>query len=254
MYDPVQTLHQIDAHKWPILVFCSLAMICNYAWFFSAYRQANRDRTYSIPVFCSCFWLAGDGTVVLNFDRAFNTYDHWYPKLFWVALTVTVAFEIAFLVQTIRYGHKELLPEWTRPQFAALVVGGAVVAAILWGTIQSSFNDDLFIVYFHLANVTMPIFYVGMLLRRRSTAGTNTFIWKAYLAMETLWYAATFIWFGSDFRGIETVGCWVATTVGCLGMIWALGRLPRVAPHATEALVEPPQRVSTVGALTPGAS
>jgi len=249
MYHPLKTLAAIDQHKWVILAVCGVAMICNYAWFFSAFRQANRDRTYSIPIPCTLFWLAGDGTVVLNFNRAFNTYDHWYTKLFWVALLFTVAFEIAFLVQTILYGHKELLPNWTRPQFAALMVGGAVAAAAVWAAFQASFKDDLFIAYFDVANVAMPLFYVGILIRRRSSAGTNRFIWAAYLVMETVWYAATMIWFGSDLQRVEPVFLWAITTAGCLGMIWAIGRLPRVAPSG--AVLDGAQRMSAAHALTP---
>jgi hypothetical protein len=231
MYEPVQTLAEIDRHQWQIIAACGLAMICNYAWFFAAFRQGNRDRTYSVPVACSLFWLVGDATVVLNFDRAFNTFDHWYPKLFWVALLFTVAFEIAFLAQTVRYGHRELLPAWSKGQFIALIVGGVVTVAALWATVQSSFEDDLFIVYFHLANVMMPLFYVGILIRRRSSAGTNRFIWIAYLAMESIWYFATFVWFGDDLQRWETVALWIVTSAGCLAMIWVIGRLPRTTPE-----------------------
>jgi len=252
MYDPVKTLQAIDDNTLPILVMCTLAMLCNYAWFFAAYRQAQRDRVYAVPLFCCFFWLVADATVVLNFDRAFNTYDHWYPKLFWVALLFTVAFEIAFIRQAIRYGRDELLPSWTHGQFAALILGGVGAAGAIWYVIQQSIRDDLFITYFHIANTAMPLFYAGLLIRRRSTAGTSKFIWQAYLAMETFWYLASMLWFGDDVRGPETALMWAVTTIGCIGMLVAIGRLPDASGARLPTAGRPERRSRAESPVTVG--
>ena len=65
---------------------------------------------YSMPLICTVFYLVHDASFVYRFDEWFNTYDHWYVKLFWAALVLTVAFELVFLSQFIRYGRKELAP------------------------------------------------------------------------------------------------------------------------------------------------
>ena len=64
-------------------------MLCNYTWFFAALRAARRDRVYSIPAFCTLFWLVGDTSFLWHFDRWFHYYKNWYVELFWVALIFT---------------------------------------------------------------------------------------------------------------------------------------------------------------------
>ena len=113
MYDGRQTLTAIDHHMVWILALCSLAMVFNYIWFFAAYVIARREKVYSIPIFCTLFWFAGDGSFVARYNTWFHTYHHWYVELFWGALLFTVTFEVAYIVQAIQYGRKELLPSST---------------------------------------------------------------------------------------------------------------------------------------------
>src|ERR1700730_19346401 len=116
MYDPQQVLAAIDQHKWPILALCAFAMLCNYTWFIAAVRQGFRDRVFPIPMFCTFFWLAGHGSMVLRYDQWFNVYRHWYVELFWLALVFTVVCELVFLYMTLRFGREELLPGATPAQ------------------------------------------------------------------------------------------------------------------------------------------
>src|ERR1700752_2834692 len=131
MYDGFQTLATIDNNKIGILALCALAMVFNYIWFFYALIIARREKVYSIPIFCTLFWFAGDASMVARYDTWFNTYKHWYVELFWAALLFTVMFEILYIVQAIQYGRKELLPSSTPRQFAALILAGAVAAIII---------------------------------------------------------------------------------------------------------------------------
>ncbi len=96
MYDTQDLLSRIDAHKWPVM-----------------------------------FWFAHDLSFVYHFDIWFNQIDHWYVKLFWAALVLTVIFETIYLVQVLQYGKAELLPRAGQAQFAALVVAGQVGACVL---------------------------------------------------------------------------------------------------------------------------
>ena len=118
-------------------------MVFNYIWFFSAYVIARREKVYSIPIFCTLFWFAGDATFVAHYDTWFNTYNHWYVELFWAALLFTVMFEVAYIVQAIQYARKELLPSSSPRQFAALIVAGAVAAVIIWNFINHTMGDPL---------------------------------------------------------------------------------------------------------------
>lgn len=199
MYETQTVLASIDQHRWPILVLCSLAMICNYTWFFAAVFRGFRDKVYPIPVFCTLFWLCGDGSVVLDYDLAFNVLDHWYVKLFWCALTLTVACELVFLYMTLRFGRKELAPSLSQTQFTAVMLGGLAVMAVAWAFVKNLLNEDLFINYFHLANMAGPVFAWSLTSRRGSRAGTSPLIWIAYTLMVICWFSATALWFGEPF-------------------------------------------------------
>jgi hypothetical protein len=232
VYDGHVTITYLDDHTWAIMGLCSIAIIFNYIWCCAALRQARKDRAYSVPVFTTMFWLVGDGTFVLRYDRWFHDYRDWYPELFWVALLFTVAFELAFTAQIIRYGRRELLPDGTQRQFTALIAGGVGLAAVAWLLVDHIVVDPLGIVYFDLANLSGPIAAGALVLRRRSRAGQRPLIWYSYAAMATPWYIAQYLWFGPEFRAApHTIVAFVC--VGCaLGLGYAISRLPAYDPDA----------------------
>jgi hypothetical protein len=231
MYDGRQTLTAIDNHMVWILALCALAMLCNYTWFFASYVIARREKVYSIPIFCTLFWFAGDGSFVARYDTWFHTYHHWYVELFWVALVFTVTFEVAYIVQAIQYGRKELLPSSTPRQFGALMVAGAAAAVIVWNFLNHSMGDPIAIAYFSAANTALPLMYVGILMRRRSSAGTAPIVWWAYLGMITFWFLAITLFFGPEFRSFWYLAMWAVCTVGGIGVLVAVMRLPKTLPR-----------------------
>jgi len=214
MYDPQQVLASLDQHKWNIIALCSLAMLANYTYFIAAVRQGFRDRAFPVPVFCTLFWLVGDASIVLSYDVCFHVYNHWYLKLFWGALCITVLFELLFLYMILRFGRGELLPSWSQTQFAALIVAGVIVAAVTWAFLRAQLDDPLFILYFHLANMAGPPFYAAQLIRRRSTRGTNPLIWLAYTVMVASWFLACTLWFGPPFASALFVAFYAVCTAG----------------------------------------
>jgi len=230
VYDPYPVLASIDDHRWGILALCGLAMLCNYVWFIAAVRQGFRDRVYPIPVFCTYFWLAGDASMVLRYDLWFNVYDHWYLKLFWLALVFTVLCELIFLYMTLRFGREELLPSWSPMQFRALVVAGFIAAAVTWSFVKSQLHDDLYVSYFHLANMAGPLFAAALLIRRRSRAGTTPLIWGAYTVMVASWFLACALWFGTPFDSAMFVLFYAVCTVAAGAMTVAVSRLPPYSP------------------------
>ena len=232
MYDPHEVLAAIDAHRWSILALCGLAMVCNYTWFIAAVRQGLRDQVYPIPVFCTLFWLAGDGSMVLRYDLWFNVYNHWYMKLFWSALVLTVACELVFLYMTLRFGRKELAPSLSEGAFRLLVTAGVVVAMIIWDFVKTLIGDDLYITYFHLANMAGPVFAAPLLFRRGSRAGTTPLIWAAYTLMVVCWFTACALWFDGPFASPKFLLFYAVCTVSSAAMTVAVLRTPKYAQAA----------------------
>ena len=226
MYEPHAVLAAIDAHKWNVIALCSVAMVCNYTWFFAAVRQGFRDQAVPIPIFCTLFWLAGDGSMVLQYHLWFDVYRHWYVELFWGALCLTVSFELTFLYMTLRFGRRELTPGWSQNQFTALIMSGVLVAWVVWLFVKSELNDELYIGYFHLANMAGPLFAAPQLLHRRSRAGTTPLIWGAYTLMVLSWFTACALWFGEPFASPGYLLFYATCTLASAAMTIAVMRMP----------------------------
>jgi hypothetical protein len=257
MYNPHQVISHLDANEAKIIALCTVAMLFNYAWFFAALRVARRDRVYSLAPFLTFFWLAGDSSFLWHFDRWFHYYKDWYVELFWVALVFTVLFEIAFTIQLIQYGRKELLPRGTQAQFTALVLAGVAVAIVWWSFIRHVLGDPLWILYFDVANFVGPFFGAGLLLRRQSRAGQTPMIWWCYAAMAACWYVAQWLWFGPAFRSDEYFALGVTCVLGSIAMAYAVSRMPAYerAPEPPAARTRAPQGQSvSVPVASSGAS
>jgi hypothetical protein len=226
MYEIAPVLAALDANTWRVIALCGVAMICNYTWFFAAVRQGLRDETVPIPVFCTLFWLAGDFSMVLRFERWFYEIDHWYPKLFWAALLLTVLCELVFLRLTLRFGRKEMAPTLTQPQFTALVLAGVVTMFVAFELIKSWIGDPLYINYFHLANLVGPAFAAPMVVRRGTRAGTSPLIWGAYTLMVASWFTATALWFGDAFTTRGHFVLYALCTASAAAMFVLVHRMP----------------------------
>jgi hypothetical protein len=226
MYDTTQVLASIDANAVPILLMCGLAMLCNYTWFIAAVRQGLRDRTTPIPLFCTLFWLVGDASMVLRYDLWFNVIDHWYVKLFWAALVLTVMCELVFLSLTLRFGHREFAPALSRNQFVALVLLGVGGMAIAFETVKGWVGDELYINYFHFANLVGPMCGAAMVMRRGSRIGTTPLIWAAYTVMVAAFSIANVLWFGGPFADTGYLLMYAAGIGGAALTTWLVVRLP----------------------------
>jgi hypothetical protein len=222
MYDPHEVLRSIDEHVVPFLTMSACALIAALVWFIAAARAAVRDRVYSIPVFCSLFWLAHDSSFVIRFQKWYGTYDHWFPKLFWPAMAVTTALEIFYLWQTYRYGRSELAPNLSQRSFGGLLVAGVIFAGVLWATTKAALGDvpalgdDLFLTAFGLTIAVYPAWGIPLMIRRRSVAGQSTTMWAAYSCLVLAWWAATISFMGPAFRH------WQWVTLGTLALIGGL--------------------------------
>jgi len=237
MYDAHALLSNIDDDKWAVLVVCAFAMVGNYIFFIEAFRVARRQKIVTIPIFCTMFWFAHDLSFVYRFDNWFNTYGHWYTELFWAALVLTVTFEVVYLVQVLQYGRRELLPDATQAQFAALVGAGVVGAIICWEAVKLVFDDPLYAGSFGIANLSYPLMGTALAVRRRSMAGQTPLIWIGYLILVVCWASANIIWFGDPFDSFQWIALHSACLVGGLGLLYASIRWPGPA-----AVAEAPER------------
>ncbi len=241
MYDPNQVLAALDQNAAKVIALCSVAMICNYTWFFAAVARGFKDQVIPVPVFCTLFWLVGDGSMVARYNLWFNVIDHWYVKLFWVALVFTVLTELVFLYMTLRFGRKELAPSLTQRQFTLVVFTGLAMMLIACALIKQLVDDVLYIDYFHVANFVGPVFAAAQVLRRGTRAGTSPLIWGAYTVMVSCWFAACALWFDGPFSSPGYLIFYAACTASAFAMMIVVARLPAYAAPAATG------RVTSVG-------
>lgn len=235
MYSAEDLLTRMTDHKWAVIAVCAFAMIGNYIFFIAAFRESLRLRMYTIPIFCTLFWFAHDLSFVYRFDQWFNDYGHWYTELFWFALVLTVAFELVYIAQIVRYAGPELLPGATQAQFTALVVAGMAGAVVMWEAVKFALEDPLYAASFGIANFSYVLMGVALAVRRRSMLGQPPAIWAGYLLLVVCWSTANFLWFGDAFREPQWVLLHCGSFFGGLGLLYASIRWPgRAAASAPE--------------------
>ncbi|MFJ9390496.1 hypothetical protein ACIRON_16850 [Nocardioides sp. NPDC101246] len=213
MYDPQTILAAIDSHTLPIMLGFGLAMVLQNIAMVTAVVMSHREHWISIPLPCTFLWFAHDLGVVVRFDTWFNTYDHWFLKLFWVGLVSAFLLELVFLAQAVRYGQKEFLPRGSRAQWATLVLAGAALTTLCWEYQKTIWDDPL---YQALASTTMyviPLFVVPLVLRRGSAVAQSPIIYGCFAGMVILWTAVTAGAYGDAFRTWQYLASAVAAFV-----------------------------------------
>jgi hypothetical protein len=213
-YDPTTVLRSIDDHK-AVLVPCALAFVMNYVWFIDAMRVARRERRYSMPIGATYVFMAHDLAYVAHFSTWFGDGGHWFSKLFWVGMVLSFLMELILLDQTIRYGHAEHAPGWSRPLWTGAVVAGALATMSIWWVVRGTFDDPLFLMSLGLVTAAYPPLGMALLLHRRGPAGQTTLMWGSFTVLTLLWYPAAAYGFGPQFRSVPWLG------LGALTAAWA---------------------------------
>ena len=235
MYDPAVVLAAIDRNAVPILALCALAMAMNYMYFIEAIIKGFRDRAYPFPVFCTMFWLTGDGSMVLDYHTAFVVVNHWYMKAFWFALVITTGFELLYLYMIMRFGRREIAPGLTQPQFVASLVAGQLIMFMAYHFIKARMGDVLVIDYFNLANLSGPVFGWALLNRRGTLAGTSPRIWLCFTVLIASWSTALALYFGPPFASPGYLLFYAVAVSACIAVTIRAMQLPPAPPEPESA-------------------
>jgi len=173
MYDPQTVLQAIDTNTLPIMACLSITVVFAFLYFLIALRMAVRQQVYVVPFIGSAVFLWHDLSFVLQYDLWFNVYQHWWVRMWWFALTGTVALEIVMLWQVYRYGHRELWPNVSRATFGWMIVLGTLGIGAMWYLLKVSINDELYFITFAITAVFSVPFDTSIIARRQSRAGQS---------------------------------------------------------------------------------
>lgn len=222
-------LDAIDNHTLPILVGFGLAMVLQNIAMITAVVMTRREGWISIPLPCTFLWFAHDFGVVARFDTWFNTYDHWFLKLFWLGLLTALILELVFFAQAIRVGRTEYLPNGTQAQWTALVIGGAVAFLIIWEYMKIVWDDPLYQAAPAITLFLLPVATTALLLRRRSAVAQTPLIYGCFAVMVVLWWGVTVGYYGGGFSSWQYILTGVAAFVMLAGVSVAVARMRAAA-------------------------
>jgi hypothetical protein len=225
MYEPHAILEAIDHDTLWILVGFGLAMVLQNIAMGMAVVMTRREGWISIPLPCTFLWFAHDLGVVARFDTWFNTYDHWFLKLFWLGLLTALILELVFFAQAIKVGRAEYLPGGTQAQWTALVAGGAIAFVVVWEYLKVVFDDPLYQAAPAITLFLLPIATTALLLRRRSAVAQSAVIYGCFAGMIPLWWGVTAGYYGGNFRSWQYIATGVLAFVMLIGVTVAVARM-----------------------------
>jgi len=232
MYETQAVLQTVDRHVLPILVLCGLALIGNYILWIENLRLGFRDKTYSMPIGCLFFFLPHDATFIALYSHWFHDLNHWFAKLWWYGLCVTVCMELTFLVMLLKYGRKELAPRISQGLFTAIILLGLALCTIAWLVVKSTMDDDLFLVIFGVTVFWCAPFNMALMARRQSAVGQSQLAWLGFLMMPLFYYPATLL-LSPGFRSPLWLALGAATVIGGIVNLLYLRALQRDAAAAS---------------------
>lgn len=233
MYDVAAALANIDQHTLPIMVCLALAVFFAFLYFVIAMRMAIKQQVYVVPFIGSALFFWHDFTFVLNYDKWFHLYNHWWLKMWWFALVGTVAFELLMIWQVYRYGHKELMPNLSKQAFGILVVLGTLGVGAFWTLIKYSMGDELFFCTFAItASFSVP-FHTALMCSRKTRAGQSVVMELATIVMLWSLTAVCIQVAPAFFLSPYYLAFVVTMTLWPLANIWLMLKLPKFQPAAS---------------------
>lgn len=190
MYDPNAVLEAVDANVVPVLSLCAFALIGNYIYWIQSLRAGFKHQVHTMPIGCLLFFLPHDATFVAYFGKWFVEYDHWFLKLWWCGLCVTVVMELVFLYLILKYARRSLMPQVSNGLFAAIILGGLAAVTVAWLVMKSTMNDEFFLIIFGITIFWCAPFTFGMMTLRRSAIGQPVSAWVGFLLMPLAYWPA----------------------------------------------------------------
>ncbi len=214
LYDVTGTLTNIDANVPRLLLLGACSLVANFIFFGTAIRNGFKLKTYTMPVACTLLFIPHDFHYLLMYDKWFNQYDHWFMQLFFVGLIITNIMEFTFFYQVLRWGRKEILPQFSQAAYVGVLLIALAGTSVSWYAVKTMLADELWFFSFGWTIWFCLPFTIPMMLKRGSTVGQSPTMWVAYIVMALCWWAA--LWpLDPFFRSVA----WIA--LGGVIVLWA---------------------------------
>ena len=155
------------------MAFMSLCLVCTFVYLVSAFKISAKHQAYPAPLFAVGWFAIHDAHFVSLWHTWFVTYDHWWLKLWAIALISTAAIEFALCYKVYKYGREEIMPKLSQNQWRLAVIGALLVIAVTWLAIKSVLDDPLYLFAFALTALWPPVWSTMLLIKRQSLRGQS---------------------------------------------------------------------------------
>jgi len=238
VYDPTAVLAAFDAHKAFVNACLLFALPFTFIYFLVGIRIAIRQQIYTVPYLgCALFVWHDGGFSALYYHWQDVYHWHWWLRRWEYSLMGTVALESFLIWQFIKYGRRELMPEVSPAFFGTLAVLGTLGIGTLWWLIKVTLADDLYLISFVITAAFPAIpFHTGMILRRKSRAGSSVWMQISVLLVHLSMSAIGMTVAPSFFLAPPFLTYFVAFSIWPLVNVWLILRYPRISDEEARAL------------------
>ncbi|WP_068071732.1 hypothetical protein [Novosphingobium lentum] len=228
-YEPTQALQAIDGHVPLVLLCLAVALGFSFVYFVIALRMARRQGVYVEPFIGAAVFFWHDLSFVLHWPTWQAVYGgHWWLKFWSIGLCGTVALEAYLIWQFIHYGHREILPQVSRPAFTVMTLAAVLGTGAMWWLVKASLNDPLYFVTFAITAIWSTPFHTGIMLRRGNTAGQSVAMNVCVMLLFSGVSGAIAI-AAPAFRSPVYAAFYATFMIWPLVNIWLIRRLPQPA-------------------------
>jgi hypothetical protein len=228
-YVPRDVLAAVDHHITVVAVFGVFAAIATFTYLVECFRLARRDTAYPVALGAVGWFAVHDLIFVLQFDKWWNQYGHWWTEFWWFALCGTATMEFALVGLVIKYGHKELLPQVSKRVFASLVIAATIGIGAIWWCVKVNLDDDLYLISFPITALWAVPLGTGILFRRQSTRGQSRLL-PACVIVIVVAFQGAFWPLDPTFRSWPYMLITATAVAWGIAEIWLMGRFPSYDP------------------------
>ena len=109
-YDPHVVLQSVDDNLFAVNSFMAICLVSTFIFLINSFKTAKRHQAYPAPLAAVGWYAIHDAYFVLQWDKWFVEYDHWWLQFWAVSLVITSGIEFALCYMVYKYGREELMP------------------------------------------------------------------------------------------------------------------------------------------------
>ena len=88
-YDPQVVLQSVDQNLLPVMFFMTICLISTFVYLISSFKTAKRHEAYPAPLSAVGWFAIHDAYFVMQWDKWFSEYHHWWLEFWAVSLIFT---------------------------------------------------------------------------------------------------------------------------------------------------------------------